>query len=178
MEHWTQILNRFSEMSSELEFSREKKVSHPIEHVMINNRLITFAVASCWPKESRKKVLFLVVRPLRGGGEDKGPTTKEKGTFFFLIFDFVVWKIVLIRIWQISVNLQPKMEKTVLFWIHNFNICTKMFFRQTKCSSALCVWFCLYCVICTESLLCTIEWLLKLFRVFKGEKKVGRSQKW
>ena len=31
-------------------------------------------------REAAKIVLFLVVRPLRGGG-DKGPATKEKGTF-------------------------------------------------------------------------------------------------
>ena len=33
------------------------------------------------PLGSRKKVLFLVVRPLGGGG-GMGPATKAKGTFF------------------------------------------------------------------------------------------------
>ena len=31
-------------------------------------------------REAAKKVLFLVVRPLRRGGGAKGPTTKEKRT--------------------------------------------------------------------------------------------------
>ena len=38
-------------------------------------------------REAAKKVLFLVVRPLRRGG-GKGPTTKEKRIFFYIIIYF------------------------------------------------------------------------------------------
>ena len=40
----------------------------------------------------KKKLFFLVARPLKGGGMGKGPATKEKGTFKKTFF-WSRWKI-------------------------------------------------------------------------------------